>query len=328
MPPTDDDPRWLDAAASLAIRARPLSTPNPCVAAIIVNRGRVIARGWTGAGGRPHAEAIALQQAGSAAHGGTMHVTLEPCAHLSARGPACADLLAASGLAKVVIGCGDPDSRTNGQGIARLRGAGIAVELADHAPSRTSLAGFLTRQTRGRPHITLKLAVSRDGFIGPLSGEPVMLTGAVARAHVHRQRALAEAILVGGATLRNDAPRLDVRLPGLEARSPRRMVLTRGPAPAGWEQLPSPQAVHDLHAMQFLYVEGGAATAQAFLAAGLVDQLIIYRAPVTLGAGIPAYGALGPAVDGAPPAGFVRVDQRRLGSDMLFTYQPATTGDS
>lgn len=322
-----DDARWLDAAASLAVRARPASAPNPAVAAIIVKDGIALGRGWTGTGGRPHAEAAALAQAGQAARGADMYVTLEPCAHQSARGPACADLTAAAGLARVIIGCGDPDPRTNGKGIARLRAAGVKVELPDHAASRASLAGFLTRQIKQRPHVTLKLAVSADGFIGPTSGNPVTITGHAARAHVHRQRALSEAIIVGGATLRNDSPRLDVRLPGLEDRSPKRFVLTRGDAPEGWSKLASPQTIADLLPVQYCYVEGGAATAQAFLTAGLVDELHIYCAPKALGGGIPAYGDLGAAAQGAPPAGFSRVDRRRIGGDTLSIYRPDHSGD-
>ncbi len=317
-----EDKRWLDAAASLAARSRPLSAPNPAVGAIVLKDGIVVGRGCTGQGGRPHAEAVAIKQAGDAAAGATLYVTLEPCAHVSPRGPACADLVANSGIARVVIGCSDPDPRTDGKGVARLRAAGIEADLADHAPSRASLAGFQTREASGRPHVTLKLAVSRDGFIGPLSGAPVAITGETARAHVHRERARAEAILVGGGTLRRDAPRLDVRLPGLEDRSPRRFVLTRGHAPEGWEALSSPDDVGELLPMQYLYVEGGAETAAAFLQAGLVDCLQIYCAPQDLGEGIPAYGALGAAPGGAPPPGFTCVDRRRIGGDMLFTYQP------
>lgn len=322
------DHRWLAAAAALASRARPLSAPNPGVAAIVVKDGMVLGRGWTMPGGRPHAEAISLAQAGETARGATLYVTLEPCAHQSPRGPACSDLVAASGIARVIIGCGDPDPRTNGKGVARLREAGIAVDLIDHAGCRDSLAGFLTRETLGRPHVTLKLAVSRDGFIGPLSGEPVAITGPVARAHVHRQRAMAEGILVGGGTLRRDAPRLDVRLPGLSALSPRRFALTSGPVPEGWTALASPQAVASLLPMQYLYVEGGAQTASAFLAAGLVDCLHVYCAPHDLGSGIAAYGPLGAAVRGAAPHGFTCVDQRQLGSDRLLVYNRITTGDS
>jgi diaminohydroxyphosphoribosylaminopyrimidine deaminase/5-amino-6-(5-phosphoribosylamino)uracil reductase len=317
--------RWLDAAASLAARGRPVSAPNPAVGAIIVKDGIVLGRGWTAAGGRPHAEAVALEQAGDAAKGATLYVTLEPCAHVSPRGPACADLVLQSEIGRVVIGCSDPDPRTDGKGISRLIEAGIAVDLVDHAASCASLAGFLTRASKGRPYITLKLAVSRDGFIGPLSGEPLAITSEVARAHVHRQRALADAILVGGATLRMDTPRLDVRLPGLEDRSPRRLVLTRGVAPEGWQALSSLQAIHELLPMQYLYVEGGAQTAAAFLQAGLVDCLHVYCAPRDLGQGIPAYGTLGPAPGGAAPPGFTCVDRRRIGGDMLFTYQPDHT---
>jgi diaminohydroxyphosphoribosylaminopyrimidine deaminase/5-amino-6-(5-phosphoribosylamino)uracil reductase len=270
---------------------------------------------------------VALGQAGDAAQGATLYVTLEPCAHVSSRGPACADLVAKSGISRVVIGCADPDPRTDGKGIDRLRAAGIEVDLVDHAASRGNLAGFLTRETKRRPHVTLKLAVSRDGFIGPLSGEPVAITGEVARAHVHRERARAEAILVGGGTLRKDAPRLDVRLPGLEDRSPRRLVLTRGQAPEGWQALAGPEDICQLPPIQYLYVEGGAETAAAFLRAGLVDCLQIYCAPHDLGEGISAYGVLGPAPGGAAPSGFTCVDRRRIGSDMLFTYQPDHTGD-
>ncbi len=327
-----DDFRWLAAAASLATRARPHSAPNPGVAAIVVKHGLVLGRGWTAPGGRPHAEAVALAQAGAAARGATLYVTLEPCAHPSARGPDCAGLVATAGLARVVVGSSDPDPRTDGLGLARLREAGIAVDLVAHPACIASLGGFLARTKLGRPQVTLKLAVTRDGFIGPLSGEPMAITGAVARAHVHRQRALAEAIVVGGATLRRDAPQLNVRLPGLEQCSPRRFVLTRGEAPAGWERLASPQAVFALAPMQYLYVEGGAATAAAFLEAGLVDLLQVYCAPLVLGSGIPAFGPLGPAVgpemEGAVPAGFACVDQRQLGSDRLFTYQRGTTGDN
>lgn len=317
-----EDERWLGAAASLASRARPSSNPNPAVAAIVVKDGIVAGRGWTASGGRPHAEAAALEQAGEQAKGATIYVTLEPCAHQSSRGPACAELVAASGIARAVVGCTDPDPRTNGKGIAALRAAGVEAVLASHAPSRASLAGFLTRETLGRPHITLKLAVTRDGFIGPLSGQPIAITGDIARAHVHRARARADAILVGGGTLRSDSPRLDVRLPGLENRSPQRMVLTRRQVPAGWQGLASLQDVYRLGPVQYLYVEGGAATAAAFLQAGMVDRLMVYCAQQSLGEGIAAYGALGKAAGGAPPPGFACVDRRRIGSDTLFIHQP------
>lgn len=319
------DLRWLEAAARLAARAVPLSRPNPAVGAIAVRQGRVVGRGWTQPGGRPHAEAVALAAAGEAARGATLYVTLEPCAHESARGPACADLTAAAGLERVVIGCGDPDPRTAGAGIARLRTAGIAVDLTESAACAASLAGYLTRAALGRPHVTLKLALSLDGCIALASGESQWITGAAARAHTHAMRARADAILVGGGTLLADRPRLDVRLPGLAERSPARWVLTRGAAPAGWTALPSPAAIHDLPAVQYLFVEGGAQTAAAFLAADLVDRLLIYRAPILLGGGRPGVADLGLATLAAAHARWYRVDSRTLGSDSLDVYQRTRT---
>lgn len=308
--PTDDE-RWLAAAACLAERARPLSRPNPAVGAIVVKDGVVVGRGWTGVGGRPHAEAVALEQAGDSAQGATLYVTLEPCAHRSERGPACADLAAEAGLARAVIGVGDPDPRTAGEGLARLQAASAEVALADDPACRASLAGYLTLRQHGRPHVTLKLAVTADGFVARSDGTSRWITGEIARAHVHRERARAEAILVGGGTLRADEPRLDVRLPGLESRSPERLVLTRGQAPGGWRALPSPEAIRELTGCQYLFVEGGAATAAAFLDAGLVDRILLYRSPTTFGDGLAA-----PLPDGWP-----LTDRRQLGEDTLEIFE-------
>ena len=199
---------------------------------------------------QPEAEALAA--AGAKAAGATIYVTLEPCAHASPRGPACADLIAASGVTRVVIGCEDPDPRTAGQGLARIRAAGIAAELLLSAEARASLSGYLIQRRLGRPEVTLKLAMSLDGCIALGSGESQWITGEAARAHGHAMRARSDAILVGGGTLRADAPRLDVRLPGLEARSPQRWVLTRGLAPEGWNVLPSPEAVSEMTDVQYL----------------------------------------------------------------------------
>ena len=211
MPPEADRP-WLDAAARLALRGRPLARPNPAVGALIVSPGgRVVGRGWTMAGGRPHAEAVALETAGGAAAGATLYVSLEPCAHQSQRGPACADLVAASGLARVVVGCGDPDPRTAGSGIARIRGTGIAVEQIDSAACAASLEGYLTRAHRGRPHVTLKLALSLDGCIAMASGESQWITGPAARAAVQRLRARSSVVLTGADTVLADDARLTVR---------------------------------------------------------------------------------------------------------------------
>ena len=280
-------------------------------------------RGWTQAGGRPHAEAMALKQAGAAARGADIHVTLEPCAHRSERGPACADLLAEAGPARVIVGCEDPDPRTAGQGIARLRETGIAVELIDHAPSRASLAGYLTRAAHARPHVTLKLAMSLDGRIALADGSSRWLTGEAARAHVHSRRAMADAILVGGGTWRADRPRLDVRLAGLEERGPRRVVLTRGIAPDGVKVINAPEQIARLADTQYLYVEGGAGAAASFLAADLVDRLEIYRAPIVIGDGLPAVGDIGLGSLADAHDRWRLVERRQLGSDGFEAYERA-----
>jgi len=314
-----DDARWLAAAAGLAERARPLSRPNPAVAAILVHGGVVVGRGWTQPGGRPHAEAAALAEAGNAARGATLYVTLEPCAHRSERGPACADLVADAGLARVVAGIEDPDPRTAGRGLARLRDAGVAATCAADARCAASLAGYRRAKATGYPETTLKLAMTADGFIARKDGTSKWITGEAARAHAHRERARADAILVGGRTLRADAPRLDVRLPGLADRSPRRLLLTRGEAPDGWTALAHPREIGAL-GLQYLLVEGGAGVAEAFLADGLVDRLLLYRSPTEFGDGIAAFRKPGP--DGVPH-GWRLADRRRLGSDTLEVYYPA-----
>ncbi len=315
-----EDARWLAAAASLAARARPLSRPNPAVGALIVRDGCVLGRGWTGAGGRPHAEALALDAAGGNAKGATLYVTLEPCAHESARGPACADLVAASGLARVVAGCGDPDARTAGKGLERIRAAGIAVELVASPESEASLSGYLMLRRMGRPEVTLKLATSLDGCIALGDGTSQWITGEAARAHCHAMRAKCDAILVGGGTLRSDNPRLDVRLPGLEDRSPQRWALTRGDAPEGWRALSSPEAIGEMAGVQYLFVEGGAAAAASFLKAGLVDRLTIYRAPIIVGSGQPSIGDIGLGSLDAAHGQWRMTDRRQLGSDTLEVY--------
>jgi diaminohydroxyphosphoribosylaminopyrimidine deaminase/5-amino-6-(5-phosphoribosylamino)uracil reductase len=311
----------MAAAARLAARARPLARPNPGVAALVVKDGRLIARGWTQAGGRPHAEAMALAGLSPAQLAdATLYVTLEPCAHVSARGPACTDLVLAARPARVVIGQRDPDPRTAGQGMARLSAGGIAVTLLEDPASAASLAGFLTRAALGRPWVTLKLATSLDGCIALADGTSRWITGEAARAHVHAQRARNDAILVGGGTWRSDAPRLDVRLPGLEARSPARVVLTRGPAPEGTTALAAPAAIAGLEGVQYLYVEGGAQTAAAFLAADLVDELHLYTAPILIGDGKRALGPLGLAGLDVAHGRWHLHHRRQLGSDSFAAY--------
>ncbi len=291
---------------------------------MVVKHGQVIARGWTQPSGRPHAEAEALAAAGTEAAGATIYITLEPCAHPSPRGPACADLLAASGAARVVIGCLDPDPRTAGQGMARLRSAGIEVELADCADCAASLEGYFTRTTQHRPHVTLKLALSADARLAPPPGEGQWLTGPEARAQVHAWRARMDAIVVGRGTLEADAPMLDARLSGLEARSPERWLLTSGATPDGWRTLSAPAAIGGMGTAQYLMVEGGAQTARAFLTAGLVDRLLLYRAPRAVGGDGPALPELAEAALAADPA-WALTDRRPLGNDTLDVYHRSRT---
>jgi len=317
-----DDAAWMAAATALAERARPLASPNPGVGCIIVRDGRVVGRGWTQPGGRPHAEAVALDQAGAAALGATLYTTLEPCAHASARGPSCAGRIAAAGIARVVVALIDPDPRTHGRGLAMLAAAEIATASGIGAErAAPGLAGFCHRITAGRPHVTLKLATSLDGAIARGGGESRWITGAEARAHTHLERARHDAILVGGGTLRADAPLLDVRLPGLERRSPRRLLLSRNAAPDGWEQVAAPAAIARLEAVDWLMIEGGAGAAAAFLAADLVDMLLLYRAPILIGGGRPAIGDIGLASLDAAHGRWRLVDARMLGKDRMERYE-------
>ncbi len=310
-------------AVRLGQAARGRSAPNPNVGCVIVSpAGQVVGRGATAKGGRPHAEAVALDQAGKRAKGSTVYVSLEPCAHQSPRGPACAGLLAGAMPARAVIALKDPDPRTSGQGIGRLREAGIDVKLGVGRKSAAqSLAGWLTRQKLGRPRITLKLALSIDGKIALPSGESRWITGEDARAHVHLERAHCDMILVGRGTYQADSPRLDVRLPGLEQWSPRRALLTRGEAVEGWEILRSPDDVHRLHDVNELLVEGGSATATAFLSADLVDRILIYRAPILIGAGKSSVGYIGLDAIADAHGRWRAVDGTQLGIDRLEVYE-------
>jgi diaminohydroxyphosphoribosylaminopyrimidine deaminase / 5-amino-6-(5-phosphoribosylamino)uracil reductase len=309
-------------AVSLAESARGRAAPNPNVGCVIVRGGKIVGRGATALGGRPHAEAVALTEAGAKAKGATVYVTLEPCAHASDRGPACADLLVYARPARVVIALKDPDPRTNGAGIARLRSAGIEVRTGTgRNASARALAGWLTRLKLGRPRVTLKLALSIDGKIALPSGESKWITGEDARRHVHHERAMADMILVGRGTFAADRPKLDVRLPGLEDQSPRRALLTSGDPVDAWEILRSPEDVHRLHDVNDLLVEGGSATATAFLSADLVDRILIYRAPIVIGEGKSSFGYVGLDAIADSHGRWALVDACRLGVDRLEVYE-------
>lgn len=219
---TDTD--FMKMALALAARGLGQVAPNPAVGCVIVANGVVVGRGWTQAGGRPHAETEALARAGAAARGATAYVTLEPCAH-QGRTPPCAGALIAAGVARVVGAIVDPDPRVAGKGYDMLAKAGIEVtEDVCHAEARYLNEGFFLNVAEGRPLVTLKIASSADGRIATHSGHSQWITGATARARGHLLRATHDAIMIGGATAIVDDPRLTCRLPGLAGRSPIRIV--------------------------------------------------------------------------------------------------------
>jgi diaminohydroxyphosphoribosylaminopyrimidine deaminase / 5-amino-6-(5-phosphoribosylamino)uracil reductase len=221
------DQRFMQLALTLGRRGQGRTWPNPAVGAVVVKNGVIVGRGWTQPGGRPHGEPEALKRAGEAARGATLYVTLEPCSHFG-RSPPCADAVIAAGIARVVSAIEDPNPEVAGQGHARLRAAGISVDIglcADEAAR--DHAGHFHRIRDKRPQVILKLAVSSDDKIGARGRNPVAITGEAARTRVHLLRAQCDAILVGIGTVLADDPLLTCRLPGMEARSPVRVVLDR-----------------------------------------------------------------------------------------------------
>ncbi len=350
-------------AHALALGRRGLGQvwPNPAVGCVIVREGRVLGRGWTQAGGRPHAEAMALT--GIVAAGATAYVTLEPCAHRSPRGPACADLLVAAGVARVVTALTDPDPRTAGQGHARLRAAGIAVSTGVlEAEARRDHAGFLLRLGQGRPMVTLKLAATLDGRIATAGGESRWITGAAARHMVHLLRAGHDGVMIGGGTARADDPALTVR--GLGAvRQPVRVVLSAGldlppdgqlartarevplwlvhaqgdgapwqalgaetiavPAKGRGVDVAAALAALGARGLTRVFCEGGGGLAASLLAVGLVDELVMFSAGRVIGAdGLPAVAALGLARLAEAPM-FELVESRAVGGDVLHRWRRA-----
>jgi diaminohydroxyphosphoribosylaminopyrimidine deaminase / 5-amino-6-(5-phosphoribosylamino)uracil reductase len=219
------DRRYMELALALGRRGQGRTWPNPAVGAVVVKDGIIVGRGWTQPGGRPHAEPQALARAGEAARGATLYVTLEPCSHYG-KTPPCADAVIAAGIARVVSAVEDPNPQVAGQGHARLRAAGIAVDVGLCAEEAArDHAGHFHRVRDDRPHITLKLAVSADDRIGAAGHRPVAITGPAAQARTHLLRAQHDAILIGIGTARADDPLLTCRLPGMEGRSPVRVVL-------------------------------------------------------------------------------------------------------
>lgn len=313
--------RFMAVAISLSMRSRGISYPNPNVGCLIVKEGRIVGRGWTQPGGRPHAEAMALAEAGTQAHGATVYVTLEPCAHASPRGPSCAGLLCMAGVARTIVALQDPDPRTNGKGFAALVAGGILVESGVMASAAAqAMAGWLSRLRDGRPFVTLKLATSLDGNIALANGQSQWITGEAARAHGHGERSRSQLIIVGRRTYEADQPKLDVRLPGREQIVPNRAILSRNvSAPDGWQRLAAPEAIFGVSA-HYAMIEGGGLTAASFLVAGLVDRLLIYRAPILIGGGRPCIGDLSLASLADAHGRWRLTDARSLGNDRLEIY--------
>jgi diaminohydroxyphosphoribosylaminopyrimidine deaminase/5-amino-6-(5-phosphoribosylamino)uracil reductase len=321
----------MDHALRLGRRALGTTAENPNVGCVIVKEGRLLGVGWTQPGGRPHAETEALNMAGEAARGATAYVTLEPCAHHGRTGP-CAEALVRAGVARVVTAIEDPDPRVSGGGHAILERAGIAFEsglMAEEA--RRDMAGFLTRITRKRPQVILKMALSADHKIAGGVGQRTAISGPEAKARVHLLRAQCDAILVGMGTVLADDPELSCRLPGLEHRSPTPFVLSRSRglppgshlAGRGAEVLGGSVAevLADLgrRGINRLMVEGGARVARSFLDAKVVDEFHLIRAAKTLGpdgvdvlAGLTLEKALQP---------FALIAQEKLGTDLLTVYE-------
>lgn len=346
-----DDVDWMQACLRLARRNRGRTGTNPSVGTMLVKDGIVVGAGVTAVGGRPHAERLAIEEAGERARGATAYVTLEPCAHHAAT-PPCAQALIDAGVKRVVAAYIDPDQRVDGKGYAMLRKAGIEVEAGVcEALAGEDLAGYLTRKRQNRPHVTLKLAQSADGYLGR-DGEEVAITGPVAVSYGHRMRAEMDAIAVGRGTVEADDPSLTCRLDGLADRSPHRFVfasqmdagtnlavtarevpttlVSAAPfapvlAQAGVRHMPVafhegtmalPEVLEDMasQGISTLMVEGGAKLAQSFLDAGLVDAIALFRSQAALGGGIKA-----PAI----PQSFTERCNLTLGFDMLTFYAKA-----
>jgi diaminohydroxyphosphoribosylaminopyrimidine deaminase / 5-amino-6-(5-phosphoribosylamino)uracil reductase len=284
----------FERALELAGRGRGKSGDHPLVGAVVVRAGEVVGEGWYEYEGIRHAEVIALEQAGDAARGATLYVTLEPCSH-HGRTPPCADAVVAAGLSRVVVGARDPNPVVDGRGIARIRAAGIEVELLDDLAARRQNEAWRVWKSRGRPFVTYKAAITLDGRVCVPGRRWV--SGEESRRRVHELRAASDAVAVGMGTVRADAPRLDAR--GVDAaRQPRRLAFGRGPLPEGSKlELRSGPLDDELRTLaaegvQSLVLEGGPKLATAFVAAGLVDKLLLFVAPVVAGEGLPVLGEL------------------------------------
>jgi diaminohydroxyphosphoribosylaminopyrimidine deaminase / 5-amino-6-(5-phosphoribosylamino)uracil reductase len=353
---SSQDRSYLQRALDLAARALYTTDPNPRVGCVIAKEERVVGEGWHERAGQPHAEVMALRNAGSEAHGATAYVTLEPCSH-TGRTPPCADALIAAGVARVVCCTRDPNPKVAGGGIDRLLAAGIAVQVGAFCDEARRLnIGYFSRHERGRPYVRLKLAMTLDGRTAPAGGGPMWISGETSRADVQTWRARSSAVLTGAGTVRCDDPQLNVRLNyGPWVRQPLRVVLdsmlttpraakifrngealifAAPEAPLGKfkdlkvERVPRAAGGLDLDAViqnlttreiNELLIECGATLAGAFLAGQLVDELILYMAPTVLGDN--AEPLLRVRSGGAELSSFEFRDAQPFGDDMRLILQ-------
>jgi diaminohydroxyphosphoribosylaminopyrimidine deaminase / 5-amino-6-(5-phosphoribosylamino)uracil reductase len=306
----------LERALELAERGRGrVERTHPLVGAVVVRDGIVVGEGWYAGSGTPHAEVVALDAAGAQARGATLYVTLEPCAHHGTT-PPCVDAVIAAGVSRVVAGAVDPNPKVDGRGFARLREAGVRVEVVDSWAARRQNEAWRVWISRGRPFVTYKVAVTLDGRVSVPGSRWV--SGEESRRRVHQLRAQADAVAVGMGTVRVDDPALTARGVGA-ARQPRRLAFGRGPLPEGSGLelrsggLADELAALALEGVRSLLLEGGPTLAASFLADDLVDKLLVFVAPTLAGAGA------GPVVSLPEPIAVRHLVAEQVGADVLLT---------
>ena len=355
------DFKCMAIALQLAVRGLETTHPNPRVGCVITRKGQVVGKGWHQKTGEAHAEINALQEAGDKAEGGTAYITLEPCSHIG-RTPPCVEALIRAKVARVIFAIGDPNPDVNGNGLQRLQQAGIEVQSGLMAEQAEELnQGFLKRMRQGRPWVRIKLAQSMDGHIALENGSSQWISGAESRADVQNWRARSDAILTGVGTVLADDPSLNVRN-NKEARQPARIIvdsqwrtpvealLLTLPGPvliAGLDEKPVPGALresgadcvgfpsiegrvdlkallHELARREFneIQVEAGATLCGSLIQQGLVDELLIYQAPIILGGAAVSPFAL-PILDNMDDRVHLEwVDSRRIGKDLRLRLKP------
>jgi len=353
-----DDDRYMEEAFALAERGRGSTHPNPLVGAVLVQGAEVVGRGWHLGPGRPHAEAMALAEAGGRAVGATLYCTLEPCSHRG-RTPPCADALLAAGVRRAVVALGDPNPLVDGRGLALLRGGGVEVDLQDErwgARARKQNAAFLKFWAGGLPLVTYKAAVTLDGKVAAAGGDARWISCLDSRRAVHQLRATADAVMVGAGTVRRDDPELTVRLS--EGRDPARVIVThRGDPPADARVLGTARQTRTIvlaeraddaarrlleargveliemgegglraglaalaeRGLLDILCEGGPTLAGALLAQGLIDRVLLFVAPLIVGRGAPDLFAA-PAVGAIADAWRLHdVEWRPVCDDLLLS---------